>query len=138
MAIIQNFWNRIIEWFQDRQSRTALVRSFNHSAKEAFVQGVVPVIMEASIVKGDPRYRHQFSKIFEGSGFRIKAYSGRQLSKQEVINIGATILSNDMLVRKMVVLGWDTLQIHCDVGNHGCQWQIHDYIMIGEKQNGYN
>lgn len=131
MAVIQNFWNRIIEWFQDRQSRTALVRSFNRSAKEAFVQGVVPVIMEASIAKGEPRYRHQFSKIMEGSGFRIKAYSGRQLSKQEVMNIGAAILSNDILVRKMVVLGWDTLQIHCDVGNHGCQWQLHDYIMIG-------
>ena len=131
MALIQNFWNRIIEWFQDRQSRTALVREFNRSAKEAFVQGVVPCIMEASIVRGDSRYRHQFSKIIEGSGFRIKVYAGQQLSKQEVVNIGVTILANDMLVRRMVVLGWDTLQVHCDVGNHGCQWQLHDYIMIG-------
>lgn len=130
MAIIQNFWNRIIEWFQDRQSRTALVRNFNRAAKEAFVQGVVPVILEASIVRGEPRYRHQFSKILEGSGFRIKAYAGRQLSKKEVVNIGETILSDEALARKMVVLGWDTLQIHCDVGNHGCQWQLHDYIMI--------
>ncbi len=131
MAILSNFWNRIIEWFEDRQSRTALVRSFNRSAKEAFVQGIVPVMMEAKIVKGDPRYRHQFSKLLDGTGFRIKAFSGRQLTKQEVINIGATILANDVLVRRMVVLGWDTLQIHCDVGNHGCQWQLHDYILIG-------
>ena len=77
MAIVANLWNRIIEWFEDRQSRTKLVRSFNHSAKEAFVQGIVPVMMEASIVKGDPKYRHMFSKVFEGSGFRIKAYAGR-------------------------------------------------------------
>lgn len=132
MALIQNLWNRIIEWFHDRQSRTALVRSFNQSAKDAFVQGFTPVIMEASIVRGDTRYRHQFSKILDGSGFRIKVYSGRQLAKQEVINIGNTILANDILVRRMVVLGWDTLQIHCDIGNHGCQWQLHDYIMIGE------
>ena len=118
MAILSNFWNRIIEWFEDRQSRTALVRSFNRSAREAFVQGIVPVMMEAKIVRGDPRYRHQFSKVLEGTGFRIKAFSGRQLTKQEVINIGTTILSNDVLVRRMVVLGWDTLQIHCDVGNH--------------------
>lgn len=131
MAILSNFWNRIVEWFEDRQSRTALVRSFNRSAKEAFVQGIVPVMMEAKIVRGDPRYRHQFSKILDGTGFRIKAFSGRQLTKQEVINIGVTILANDVLVRRMVVLGWDTLQIYCDVGNHGCQWQLHDYILIG-------
>ena len=131
MPIIQNFWNRIIGWFQDRQSRTALVRSFNRSAKDAFVQGIVPIILEAKIVRGEPSYRHQFSKIIEGSGFCIKAYSGRQLTKQEIINIGITILSDETLVRKMVVLGWDTLQIHCDVGHHGCQWQLHDYIMIG-------
>ena len=131
MSIISNTWNRIIEWFQDRRSRTALVRGFNQSAREAFVQGIIPVAMEASISRGDPRYRHQFSKLLDGSGFRIKVFAGKQLSKQDIINIGATILCNDVLVRRMVVLGWDTLQIHCDIGNHGCQWQLHDYIMIG-------
>ena len=130
MAIIENLWNRIIGWFQDRQSRAKLVRSFNSSAKAAFVQGVVPVMMEASIVKGNPKYRHMFSKVFEGSGFRIKAYSGQQLSRDEIMNIGATILADGMLVRRMVVLGWDTLLVHCDVGNYGCQWQLHDYILI--------
>lgn len=95
------------------------------------MQGIIPVAMEASISRGDPRYRHQFSKLLDGSGFRIKVFAGKQLSKQDIINIGATILCNDVLVRRMVVLGWDTLQIHCDIGNHGCQWQLHDYIMIG-------
>lgn len=131
MALLSNVWNRILEWFDDRRSRTALVRNFNHSAKEAFTLGVVPVMLEARITRGDPSYRHMFSKILEGSGFCIKAYVGRQLTKQEIVNIGNTILSDDILVRKMVVLGWDTLKIHCDIGNYGCQWQLHDYIMIG-------
>lgn len=131
MAHIANIWNKIIEWFQDRKSRTQLVRDFNHSAKEAFVQGIIPVMLEASIVRGDPHYRHMFSRILEGSGFRIKAYAGKQLSKQDITNIGATILANDLLVRRLVVLGWDTLQVHCDIGNYGCQWQLHDFIMIG-------
>ena len=130
MPVIANIWNRIIEWFQDRKTRTQLVRSFNQSAREAFVQGLVPVILEASISKGEPAYRHQFSRFLEGSGFRIKAHTGRQLSKSEIVNIGETILSNDILVRRMVVLGWDTLQIHCDVGNHGCQWRLQDHIML--------
>lgn len=131
MPIIENLWNRIIEWFQDRQSRTALVRGFNNSAKDAFVIGTIPVLMEASVSRGDPRYRHQYSSML-GSGFRIKIHSGHQLAKQEIINIGMTILSNRILVRRMVVLGWDTLQIHCDEGSHGCQWQLHDFMMLGQ------
>lgn len=129
MAILTNLWNRIIEWFEDRQSRAALIRSFNRSAKEAFVQGDVPVLMEASVSKGEPNYRHMYSKMFD-SGFRIKAYAGRQLSKQDIMAIGATILANDTLVRRMVVLGWDTLQVHCDVGNYGCQWRLYEMIML--------
>lgn len=132
MAIIQNLWNRILEWFEDRQSRAELVRGFNRSAKEAFVAGVVPVMLEASIVRGDPSYRHMYSKMFD-SGFRIKAFAGRQLSKQEIKIVGETILANDVLVRRMVVLGWDTLQIHCDVGNYGCQWRLFDLIRIGNS-----
>ena len=132
MAIIQNLWNRILEWFEDRQSRAELVRGFNRSAKEALVAGVVPVMLEASIVRGDPSYRHMYSKMFD-SGFRIKAFAGRQLSKQEIKIIGETILANDVLVRRMVVLGWDTLQIHCDVGNYGCQWRLFDLIRIGNS-----
>lgn len=130
MPILSNFWNRIIEWFEDRQSRAKLVRTFNQSAREAFVLGITPVLMQAKIVRGDPNYRNQFSNWLEGSGFRIKTLSGRQLTKQEIVNIGETILADDLLVRRMVVLGWDTLQVHCDVGNHGCQWQLHDYLLI--------
>jgi len=134
MAIITNLWNRIIEWFEDRQSRAALIRGFNRSAKEAFVHGEVPVLMEASVSRGDPSYRHMYSKMLD-SGFRIKAYAGRQLSKQDIMAIGATILANDTLVRRMVVLGWDTLQVHCDVGNYGCQWRLYEMIMIGQQNN---
>lgn len=131
MPILQNLWNQIIEWFKDRQSRTALVRDFNQSAREAWILNVVPVLMEAKISRGDPRYRHQYSKVLEGSGFLIKINSGRQLSKQEIVNVGMTILSNPVVVRRMVVLGWDTLKIHCDVGTHGCQWQLNDLKIIG-------
>lgn len=131
MALIQNLWNNVIDWFQEHRSRNELVRNFNRSAQNAFVNGEVPVMLKASIVGGHPPYRHRFSKMI-GSGFQIQAYSGRQLTKQEIITIGDTILSNDMLVRRMVVLGWDTLKIHCDVGQYGCQWQLHDFMMLGQ------
>lgn len=134
MAVFSNLWNRIIGWFEDRKSREALVRGFNRSAKESFVASDVPVLLEAMIVKGDPNYRHMFSK-FMGSGFRVKAYAGQQLSKQDIVAIGETILANETLVRRMVVLGWDTLQVHCDVGNYGCQWRLYELIMLGNNSN---
>ena len=56
------------------------------------------------------------------------------LLKSDTINIGKVVLANDMLVRRLVVLGFDTLEVHSDVGSHGCQWQLHDYIMIGQGE----
>ncbi|MBQ4358462.1 MAG: hypothetical protein II766_03695 [Paludibacteraceae bacterium] len=131
MPSFANLWSRIIEWFQDRQDRKRLILGFNTSAKEAFVNGYAPLILEARISKGNRAYKHQFSDPFN-SGFRIKAHAGQQLSKQDTINIGNVVLANSMLVRRLVVLGFDTLEVHSDVGTHGCQWQLHDYIKIGQ------
>ena len=130
MPILQNWWNKVIDWFHDRNSRNELIRSFNRSSRESFTMGIVPVFMEASISKGDPNYRHSFTNRLMGSGFRIKAFSGRQMSRDEIVALGEAILSDDILVRKMVVLGWDTLEIHCDMGHYGCKWQLQEYLLI--------
>lgn len=131
MTILSNLWVKITEWFEDRSDRSNLVRGFNKTARESFTIGTVPVLLKASISRGYKPYRHQFSNILGGSGFRIKAMSGRQLQRDDIVNIGAVVLSDNVLVRRMVVLGFDTLEVHCDVGSHGCRWQLHDYIMIG-------
>lgn len=129
MYILPNFINRIVEWFQDRQSRTRLISNFNREAREAFVSGMAPVLLEASVSKGCREYKHQFSSVLY-SGFRIKAFAGRQLTRDETIALGKSILSDDILVRRMVVLGWDTLEIHSDSGKYGCRWQLKDYILL--------
>lgn len=130
MPSIVNIWSRILEWFQDRQDRTRLIMGFNRAAKESFVNGLSPVCLEAKISGGYKPYRHQFSKL--NSGFRIKALTGQQLSKKDIVNIGEVILANDLLVRRLVVLGFDTLEVHCDVGNYGCRWKLNDYMLIGQ------
>lgn len=129
MDLIPNFINRIIGWFEDRNSRTRLISHFNQEAREAFVTGKVPVLLEASISKGCREYKHQFSNALY-SGFRIKAFSGRQLSRDETVALGASILADDVLVRRMVVLGWDTLEVHSDGGSYGSRWQLKDFIML--------
>lgn len=128
---MMGIWNFIINWFRDRSERIKLVNSFNASAREAYVLGEAPAVLEASISRGDSSYKHMFSK-WLASGFRIKVFTGRQLTKDELILIGNVILANEQLVRRLIVLGWDTLEIHGTEGMYGCKWKLTDYV---EKLN---
>ena len=125
--MLNNIWNNIVSWFRDLSERNKLIKSFNESAREAYVNGDAPAMLNASVSKGDSNYRHDFSKWFS-SGFRIKVFSGRQLTKDEIVFIGNSILANQGLVRRLIVLGWDTLEIHGDKGMYGCKWKLVDYL----------
>ena len=127
--MFENTWNNIIDWFRDRSERVKLVRSFNESAKNSFVSGIAPTLLKASISKGESSYKHQFSN-WLNSGYRIQAFTGRVLTKNELVYIGKVILADSVLVRKLIVLGFDTLEIHGDAGKYGCRWQLKDYIPL--------
>ena len=51
---------------------------------------------------------------------------------QEMKAIGATILADSVLVRRLVVLGFDTLEVHDDIGMYGLKWQLKNFIAIAE------
>ena len=127
--MFSNAWNNILDWFRDRSERAKLVRSFNNSARDAYVTGIAPALLKSRISKGENSYRHQFSD-WLNTGFRIQAFSGRVLSKSEMIHIGKVILDDSILVRRLIVLGWDTLEIHGDEGTYGCRWQLKDYVPL--------
>ena len=127
--MLDNTWNNILDWFRDRSERAKLVRSFNESARTSFVAGIAPTLLKASISKGESSYKHQFSN-WLNTGFRIQAFTGRVLTKDELIHIGKVILDDDVLVRRLIVLGWDSLEIHGDAGTYGCRWQLKDYIPL--------
>ena len=130
--MFENTWNRIIDWFKDRSERAKLIRSFNDYARKSFVLGQAPTLLKASCSQGERAYRHQFSDWFK-TGFRIQAFSGRQLSRDEIKLIGEVILNDKVLIRRLVVLGWDTLEIHGDKGSYGLRWQLKDYIALPEE-----
>jgi len=129
--MFENTWNRVVDWFKDRSERVKLIRSFNDSAKNSFITGEAPTLLKASISKGERSYRHQFSDWLK-TGFRIQAFSGRQLSKDEIKQIGEVILNDNVLIRRLIVLGWDTLEIHGDKGSYGLRWQLKDYVALPE------
>ncbi|GAL76090.1 hypothetical protein JCM19275_2222 [Nonlabens ulvanivorans] len=126
-------WHKIIEikeWFGDVAERYRLLKDFNMAAKMSFISGVSPTLLEAKITKGDPTYKHAFSK-WRAGGFRIKALSGQPLTKSELIEIGRVVLDNEVLTRKMISLGWDTLEVHSNQGHNGAKWALKEYANIG-------
>jgi hypothetical protein len=126
-------WYKIIEvteWFGEMAERYKLIKDFNRAGKNSFITGTAPTLLEARITVGDSNYKHAFSK-WRGSGFRIKALSGRVLEKKELIEIGRVVLDNEMLTRKMIALGWDTLEVHANQGYNGAKWSLQDYANIG-------
>lgn len=64
------------------------------------------------------------------TGFRIQAFAGRQLSKDELIKIANVVMSDEVLVRRLIVLGWDTLEVHTDEGNYGVRFQLKDHLSL--------
>lgn len=126
-------WYKIIviaDWFGDMAERYKLVRDFNRAAKNSFISSQSPTLLECKITWGESSYRHAFSK-FMGGGFRIKALSGRPLTKSELIEIGKVVLDNEELVRKLISLGWDTLEVHANEGYNGVKWALKDHAKIG-------
>ena len=120
----------ILDWFGEMNERYNLIRDFNRAAKTSFIAGKAPTLLETKITKGDSSYKHAFSK-FLGGGFRIKALSGRPLSRLEMVEIGRVVLDNEELVRKLIALGWDTLEVHDNGGYNGLKWPLKDHANIG-------
>lgn len=110
------FWDRIINWFKDLSERERLINAFSRSARESFTGLSVSTLLEAMSKKGDPDYRHECSSLLLKTGFCIKATAGHLLTKEEMLYIGAVILSNQSLTRRLFILGYDTLIIEDIVG----------------------
>lgn len=126
-------WHKIMvitDWFGEMSERYKLIKDFNRAAKYSYIAGNAPTLLEVKITSGESSFRHAFSKWMSG-GFRIKALSGRSLSKSELIEVGRVVLDNDELVRKLISLGWDTLEVHDNTGFSGCKWKLMDFSNLG-------
>lgn len=109
--------------------RMKLLREWNQSAKEAYISGTVPSLLEATTSMGNSKNRHELSKLFI-SGFRIRVKSGHNLTKIDLLNIGRIILTNTTLVRRIIVLGWDTLEVYDARTKIGLQWGLKDFMNL--------
>ena len=123
------WWNRLVTWFSELSEKQRCVNEFNRAAKEAFIYGNVPVYMKAEISRGNRSYKHSMSS-FLFSGFRIRTVSGRFLTRNEIEAVGATISANTTLMRKLVTLGFDTLEICSPEGSLVKDWRLTGIMQI--------
>lgn len=117
------WWQKIVEWLSNKKERQELISKFNKSAKEAFIIDIVPMLLKAEFSHGNNSYRHQFSSWLY-HGFCIHVLSGRDLTNDEIVQIGATLLSNHALIRMLVSLGFDTLEITDIQGRIIHDWKL--------------
>lgn len=116
-------WDTIVGWFNDFRERRTLLRNFNQMSRQAFINGYIPTLLEARVTIGCSDYSHANSRFMAG-GFRIKVISGRNLNREELIGIGRVVLDDRNLVRQLIVLGWDTLEVHDNMSTGGLKWEL--------------
>lgn len=128
MGILTDWFYKIKQWFINSYERNNLVNDFNSSSKDAFTSGIVPTYLKAKTSRGDKEFTHQHSHFY--SGFRIVVMGGEELTKQELIEVGRVILDDNVLVRKLVIYGFDTLEIHGEGDKSGAKWRLKDYVLL--------
>lgn len=117
------WWNKILQWFSTNNERNQLLYDFNNNAKLSFINNAVPVYLKAESSRGNSAYRHQFSN-FWYHGFRIRSLTGRDMTNDEIIQLGAVIISNTNLSRRLISLGYDTLEITNNYGTVVGEWRL--------------
>ena len=109
------------------------MNEFNANARGAFQSLSVDTLMEARACSGnsDSSYRHELSAPVIFSGIAIEAKAGTEIPLDDIILIGKIILSNQVLVRRMFVLHWDTLIVRDTRTGKYIDWRIRDFVNFG-------
>ena len=129
--------DRFIKWFRDSAERKRFINEFNANARGAFQSLSVDTLLEAKACSGnsDSSYRHELSAPFMFSGIAIEAKAGTEIPVDDIILIGKIILSNQVLVRRMFVLHWDTLIVTDTRTGKFVDWRIRASMSFGGLLN---
>ena len=129
--------DRFIKWFRDSAERKRFINEFNANARGAFQSLSVDTLLEAKACSGnsDSSYRHELSAPFMFSGIAIEAKAGTEIPGDDIIVIGRIIVSNQVLVRRMFVLHWDTLIVRDTRTGKFVDWRIRDFMSFGGLLN---
>ena len=136
--------SKVINFFvKDSAERRRFVDEFNVKAKQSFQTMFIDTLFEAMSCEGAqlPEFRHELSAPRAVSGFRIIAKAGEEIPVEAIMALGAMILSDSVLVRRLYLLHWDTLYVADARTGKSVYWKIKDFInvrgLLGNG-NGFN
>lgn len=122
-------WNKFVRWVDDLKNRNITIQSFNRKSKDDFIAKKTSLLLEAKTTIGCTEFKHSFSK-FMASGFNIKAADSANLKPEQIQDLGKAIIMDETFVRKLISLGWDTLEVQDSEGKNCFKWQLNKHIGI--------
>ena len=120
-------WQNIISWFGDKMEKQSLVSEFNRNAAFAWDSGAAPTLLKAKMTWGNSKNKHSFSDTF--SGFRINAMTGSYMSLEKCKIIGMIIKSDQVLLRKLIRVGFDTLEVFSETSSSGFETGLQNLLL---------
>lgn len=116
-------WDCISSWVHNTKDRKIIISEFNNAAQASYVDGNVPYQLKGSLSRGNSAYKHSTSA-WLNSGFRITVMTDQLVSEIELNKIGLAVLADSKVVRFLITLGWDTLEVVNNKGEIGVQWEL--------------
>ena len=123
---MNNVWSNISSWFKNETHREDVMREFNIAARASYINGEVPYQLKCVLSMGNINYKHP-SSAWPKSGIRIVVMTDDLLSDLELNKIGLSVLADSRIVRMLITLGWDTLEVISKKDKVGFQWKLINY-----------
>ena len=123
---------------KDAAERRRFVSEFNAHASSAFQSTSVHTLVVAEIGAGNPDFFHELSAPPIVSGFIVTGKAGMEIPVEDIVKIGTIILSNQVLVRRLFVLHWDTLTVRDARTDKSVSWSIRQFLNYGGMLSIFN
>jgi hypothetical protein len=122
-------WNCVSSWIKNVKDRKVIIKEFNNAAQASYINGQIPYQLKCSLSRGNDTYKHSTSA-WLCSGFRIIVMTDQLVSEIELNRIGLSVLADSKVVRFLITLGWDTLEVINYKGKIGVQWELSKWAAV--------
>jgi hypothetical protein len=107
---IATFINRVVDTIsQGNLERVTILREYNITFREAFIQGDINILCKVTTASGNPSFKHALSSFYLRSGFKITIENDNNLRENDLIELSKYFIENKAGVRQLMAFGYDTL-----------------------------